>query len=1211
MSAEEKCIGIVIEHLKETLLKYLDPKLFLQKFISDGKLNDGQIKLREEREELVEMLLNWILESDESQELVRYFTSSLKELSKESTSQLFVSANIKDENGAEVPVYEYLPDLIRMIDGSLIKELGRNDLNYILKKMIDCKLIMEHSLASCNKATTESEFCLEIFRSVKTRKPDWPFKFISLIQSIKPSALTMYNQSKSLGSSETEGHNVSSCIDLTLSDRGSCNLSTCDTLNEANSHEPILPTPIVIPTLASSKIVDEYATLQCIKVPHLSYQEATYEVKKISGPASLAPSDVSDLSEISPDFLESMTRTKALREITTLERQEPAFNELLKKKVVDEKLLKVVEKKKDSNGQSRDDSDVDHSDCEDGSDSPQREVKRFRKTDEAPPLNLRNYQLELAEKAIQGFNTVICAPTGSGKTRVATHIILEHLKQNKNKTIAFLARTIPLTVQQYKVLGKSLPPKYSVTYITGQNQGSLELRAFVKSHPVVVLTPMILVNNLREKSVRMRHFSLLIFDECHHTRKDEPYNLLMMMYLKAKFKGNEKTRNSLPQIVGLSASLGIDRAKNVNEAANNILKICGNLDAPYLSTIQNPENLMELRRLVPVPQEIDFQLKERDGNDALDKVVKVMAKLEDCAMHSAKELNDPGILKLIQKMPRNKKSQEYGQWAVDLKSSAKAVPIDNISYETKEPVRNLIIIADYLWNYNVALETHDLVELNDVIGYLKKRFEKYSNKECRTDKEDTFYCFFEDLVELVKNRHDEDNENLGVLAQILDENIVQKGKDSRGIIFVRTRALAEALSSWLNRCGIQELEDLNASVFTGTNAKEEEGGMSQAQQEDIIKDFRAGKIKVLVATSVAEEGLDIPDCNLVIKYNHVGNEITTVQTKGRSRKRGGVAYLLGMDNILRKEYVNREKEKLMKKAFTKIDKMTLEVRKEEIENYQKQIMQDVEIEEALAAKKRKLYKDNDFTMVCSLCRKVAVKKENIRSIFDKFRVSIDRELLNEEYIKCIPKRSQYIDDMELLGPVFCRGQPRPGKRCGHKLGTMIKFCGVHYFAMGIKNFGFYKNNQEKLEYYKMWKAAPYVVENLTMDDIRKYSDIHPDDITTADIDDDESSDDDGNMPVTIKKINNSENDSGLVTDDSYTTYSDDTLADEKNSVTRDDILQALPVKGSGTDSLLRKADSELGKAPSLSSKMLDEVKLFEEESVQSVQCSESVSEDSF
>lgn len=53
-----------------------------------------------------------------------------------------------------------------------------------------------------------------------------------------------------------------------------------------------------------------------------------------------------------------------------------------------------------------------------------------------------------------------------------------------------------------------------------------------------------------------------------------------------------------------------------------------------------------------------------------------------------------------------------------------------------------------------------------------------------------------------------------------------------------------------------------------------------AKQESIIQSFRVGNIKLIVATSVAEEGLDIPECRLVIRYNHVGNEVTTVQTRG-------------------------------------------------------------------------------------------------------------------------------------------------------------------------------------------------------------------------------------------------------------------------------------------------------------------------------------------
>ena len=69
--------------------------------------------------------------------------------------------------------------------------------------------------------------------------------------------------------------------------------------------------------------------------------------------------------------------------------------------------------------------------------------------------------------------------------------------------------------------------------------------------------------------------------------------------------------------------------------------------------------------------------------------------------------------------------------------------------------------------------------------------------------------------------------------------------------------------------------------------------MTQQLQEQTIQDFRNGKFKVLVASSIGEEGLDIPSVDVVIFYEPIPNEIRNIQRRGRTgRFRTGDIYVL-------------------------------------------------------------------------------------------------------------------------------------------------------------------------------------------------------------------------------------------------------------------------------------------------------------------------------
>ncbi|XP_053391257.1 uncharacterized protein LOC128554065, partial [Mercenaria mercenaria] len=95
--------------------------------------------------------------------------------------------------------------------------------------------------------------------------------------------------------------------------------------------------------------------------------------------------------------------------------------------------------------------------------------------------------------------------------------------------------------------------------------------------------------------------------------------------------------------------------------------------------------------------------------------------------------------------------------------------------------------------------------------------------------------------------------------------------------------------------------------------------MTKAEQVDIPEYFRNhGKHKLIITT--AEEGLDISKCNLVIRYDHVTNEIAVVQSRGRGRAADSKYYVIAEENtgMAEKEELNMIREIMMRKAIIQL-----------------------------------------------------------------------------------------------------------------------------------------------------------------------------------------------------------------------------------------------------------------------------------------------------
>ena len=114
---------------------------------------------------------------------------------------------------------------------------------------------------------------------------------------------------------------------------------------------------------------------------------------------------------------------------------------------------------------------------------------------------------------------------------------------------------------------------------------------------------------------------------------------------------------------------------------------------------------------------------------------------------------------------------------------------------------------------------------------------------------------------------------------------------------------------------------ISAERFVGKATKDQEKGLSQKKQIATITRFREGEFQVLVATSVGEEGLDIPSTDVVIFYEPVPSEIRSIQRKGRTgrHKTGRIIVLVTRKTADETfQIVSRRREKAMANGMKKI-----------------------------------------------------------------------------------------------------------------------------------------------------------------------------------------------------------------------------------------------------------------------------------------------------
>lgn len=685
---------------------------------------------------------------------------------------------------------------------------------------------------------------------------------------------------------------------------------------------------------------------------------------------------------------------------------------------------------------------------------------------------LRQYQAELAESALKGENSIIVAPTDSGKTFVALAICDEHLRQRSGKgpKVIFLAPTLPVFQQQYDRFRKHYQDEsklVSVGHVAGGTEAPQPLELQLTNNDVLIMTPQTLLNGLEKTKVcAITDFSLIIFDECHHTCKNHPYNVIMQHYLRVK---HGPSAQPLPQIVGLTASVGVGENKSLKGAIDHVLMLCANMDTCVISTVRR--NLKELAQFVPIAQHNILQVGRRRADPFADIIKDIMAKVEDLLF--SLNLPDSG--------PELKKgnecgTQQYEQWVTKVQREGSMISIADDKELEQKLCWSIFSCTSHLRKYNDALFINEDTRAKDAMNYLQKFFASLDSKGF-IDIDETLVNFFkEKLRDLESCLNNPENENPKLLK--LEEILRSEYKinaATKSILFVKTRAISEAMESWINEIQT-ELPHLKPSKLIGRAKNKQHEGMTLIQQSGAVHEFREEQgSNLLIATSVADEGLDIQRCNLVLLYDYVGNVIKSVQTRGRGRAENSKCMLITTlkGGLAEKEKVNLLMEKVMYTAIENVQKLDSVTRAEKMESLQKATLSSAEFQRMLQEIKKP--EGDIYLLKCIKCKEPVCKSSDIRLVE------------NTHYTVISSAFMELVDQKPHKKPVSFDGISKIGKiehkKCTKDWGITAIYKGLKFPFIKIQSFIFKKENSDVQLVLNKWKDFPGIISVFSFEEI--------------------------------------------------------------------------------------------------------------------------------
>ena len=499
-------------------------------------------------------------------------------------------------------------------------------------------------------------------------------------------------------------------------------------------------------------------------------------------------------------------------------------------------------------------------------------------------LEDRAYQTQLADAASK-THTLVCLPTGLGKTTVSC-LVTAHRLAEYGGTSLMLAPTKPLVQQHADFYREALEvADDDIVVFTGDVRPDDRAELW-ESARIVMATPQVVENDLVGNRISLADVTHITFDECHRATGDYAYN-----YIAERYHADAEE----PLVTGMSASPGGDEEE--------ILTVCENLGLVEVEVMTDADADVEKHTY---RTEVDWQHVDLPDDvlairDALNEVIRErLAKLKELGVTNS---TDP-----------NMSQRDLNKVRAQLQRL--------INNDDSSGYKGMSAHAEMM----KLRRATELVETQSVES-LRRYFERQREQARSSGASKASQRFVSEpkvkeamrLAEEFDGLHPKFRKTRILLAETFG---LEGG--SRAIVFTESRDTAETLTEFLN-------ESFDARRFVGQGDKEGSDGMTQTEQKETLDAFRAGEFEVLVSTSVAEEGLDVPDVDLVLFYEPVPKGVRSIQRKGRTGRASEGKVVVLIANDTRDEaffWMAQNEEKQMEEELRSLKGMTSELESE-------------------------------------------------------------------------------------------------------------------------------------------------------------------------------------------------------------------------------------------------------------------------------------------